>query len=104
LRHDEVHRVLEARTRDDPDFWSVAGLMELRLYDAIAQDALAPGLESIQREYADLHARVSVPGNWSSLYDQLLLLLPAYAQRAAAPEKHAADALLAFVKALIDAP
>jgi tetratricopeptide (TPR) repeat protein len=99
----EVKNALAAKTRDDPDFWSVVGLTELRLYEAIARRALAIELEAILREYRDLHARVSATTSWSSVLDQVRFVLPKYERRAAAAEKKATRALTKYLEGLAGA-
>jgi hypothetical protein len=95
-----VRNDLAAKTRDDPDFWSVVGLTELRLYEAIAERKLAIELDAIMREYDDLHARVSATTSWGSVRDQVRFVLPKYEARATAPEKKAAIALTRYLENL----
>jgi hypothetical protein len=94
---DEVRAHLIARTRDDPDFWSVVGLTELRLYQAIAEGKLASELDKIEGEFDDLYARVNAATNWSSVLDQLRFVLPKYQARASARERAAVDALTRYL-------
>ncbi|HYQ99385.1 MAG TPA: CHAT domain-containing protein [Casimicrobiaceae bacterium] len=96
----EVRRHLAAKARDDPDFWSVVGLTELRLYEAIARRRLAGELEAIVGEYRDLHARVSATTHWGSVLDQVRFVLPKYQMRATAGEKQAAIALTKYLEGL----
>jgi hypothetical protein len=100
----EVRNNLATKTRDDPDFWSVVGLTELRLYAAIAQRKLALELDAIVREYDDLHRRVSATTLWSSVADQLRFVLPSYAARATATEKKAVMALTKHLSGLAGVP
>ena len=86
---DAARASLAAKARDDPDFWSVVGLTELRVYMAIADRKLAAELDVILGELDDLYARVSAPSEWSSVLDQLRFVLPKYAARASAAEKKA---------------
>jgi hypothetical protein len=90
----EVRDSLAAKTRDDPDFWSVVGVTELRLYEALAQRALAPILESIMAEYEALYERVSASSMWSSVYDQVRWVIPKYKLRVGATESDAAQSLI----------
>jgi pimeloyl-ACP methyl ester carboxylesterase len=92
-----ARRSLEARARNDPDFWSVVGQTELRVYEALAARGLAAALPSILREYDDLRQRVGAAWMWSSVRDQLAFILPKYAARARGAEPTAAGALLAHV-------
>ena len=90
---DRVAENLGARNRDAPTFWSVAGLTDLRLYEALARGALAAALPSIQREYDDLHQRCEAEWLWKSVFDQADFVLPIYAATASPAERKAADAL-----------
>jgi hypothetical protein len=77
----------------------VAGLTELRVYEALAQARLLAEWQGIQAEYDDLHARVAAPGYWSSVLDQMNFVFPKAMVRAGAGEKKAADALLKKLRA-----
>jgi tetratricopeptide (TPR) repeat protein len=90
---DDARASLVAKARDDPDFWCVVGLTELRIYVAIADRKLADELDIILGELDDLYARVSAPSEWSSVFDQLRFVLPKYAARASAAEKKAVATL-----------
>jgi hypothetical protein len=90
----EVRGGLQAKAESDPDFRSVSGLIELRLYEAVARGELAGALASLEKDYADLHQRVASEWLWASAYDQLQFVLSRYRARASAPERDAADALL----------
>jgi len=89
----DVRASLAAKARDDPDFWSVVGLTELRIYLAIADHKLASELDTVLREFDDLYTRVSAPSEWSSVLDQLRFVLPKYAARATTAEKKAVERL-----------
>ncbi len=90
----EVRDCLIAKTRDDPDFWSVVGVTELRLYEAMARRQLAPALEGIMAEYVALYERVSATWMWSSVYDQVRWVVPKYMNRVDDEEDKAALSLL----------
>jgi hypothetical protein len=96
----EVKNNLAAKTRDDPDFWSVVGLTELRLYQAIADSKLAAELDAIISEYDDLHGRVSATTSWNSVLDQVCFVLPKYEARATANEKKAVMKLTKYLEGL----
>src|SRR5262249_53110450 len=83
----EVRKTLSDKMRDDPDFWSAVGLIELRLYEALARRNLAAARASIEAEYEELRERVSAAWMWASVYDQLRFVLPRYAERASQTEK-----------------
>ena len=89
----EVRANLAAKTRDDPDFWSVVSLTELQAYEAVAKGRLAAELDAIVRDYDDLHARVSASSSWSSVLDQVRFVFWQYVKRAPAAEQQAAAAL-----------
>jgi hypothetical protein len=93
-----VRQRLADRTRDDPDFWSVAGLTELRVYEAVADGVLAPALSAISNDYGELHRRVSGTHYWRSLYDTTRFVLDAYVERAGAAEKRASAELIALLE------
>jgi hypothetical protein len=90
----EVRQILDTKTRDDPDFWSVAGQTELDVYEALALRDLARKLAGIDAAYQDLHGRLTTPWMWKSVYDTARFVLSKYATRAPAAEKTAARALL----------
>jgi hypothetical protein len=48
----------------------------------------------LEQEYEELHSRVSSARMWATVYDTARFVLPRYASRASATEKHAAEALL----------
>ncbi|MGH6611776.1 MAG: tetratricopeptide repeat-containing protein, partial [Burkholderiaceae bacterium] len=99
----EVRKSLATKARDDPDFCSVAGFTELRMYTAIADRTLAAELPQIEDELEDLFTRVSVPSMWSSIVDQASFVLPKYAVRAAGAERRAAEALLKRLRSYVRA-
>jgi len=84
-----VRRSLIEHTRDDPDFWSVAGLTELRMLQAVAARALAREADPIGAEFTALHARVSAPKDWRSVHDSARFVLDRYARRAAISDQRA---------------
>ena len=91
----EVRDSLAAKARDDPNFWSFVGVIELRMYIAIADQRLASEQPEIEQEFEDLFTRVSAASMWSSVVDQASFVLPKYAARAPAAEARAARELLA---------
>jgi hypothetical protein len=90
----EIRESLLAKTRDDPDFWSVSGVTQLRMYETMARRSLAPSLESILDEYASLNERVRATWLWASVYDQARWVVPKYMERADTVEDAAACRLL----------
>jgi CHAT domain-containing protein len=93
-----VRKSLEAKSADDPDFWSVVGETELDQYEALARRKLAPALRPLLRAYEDLHKRVTATRMWASVYDTACLVLPNYASRATGREQTAANELLAKLR------
>jgi len=93
-----VRASLQAKTHDEPDFFSMVGLVEVELYAVLARRALAAGLAGFVNAYADLRTRVSSPGQWASVADTADFVLVPYAAAAGAHEADAAHALLALLK------
>ncbi len=94
-----VRQSLVERSRDDPDFFSVAGLTELRVYEAVAAMQLAPALAAIEVEYSELQRRVSGTHYWRSVHDTARFVLEPYGARArSAAEKKAGAALLVLLE------
>ena len=91
----EVRENLAANARNDPDFWTIAGLVELDLYGALAHRAgpndrsgkLSGALASLERGYQDLYSRVTSMGMWSSVYDQARFILEKYSDNAVVDEE-----------------
>jgi hypothetical protein len=83
----------------DPDVWSIAGQVELTLYEAVAREALAASHATVESAYADLHARVQTPHVWRSIRDQAQFVLQRYVPRAPAADRRAATRLLAQLDA-----
>jgi hypothetical protein len=89
-----ARELLAARAQEEPDFWSVVGLTELRWMEAVAAGALAPALAGLAAEFEMHHARSTAPGNWASVHEQAEFVLGPYAMRAGADERAAVDELL----------
>jgi len=94
-----VRQNLADKTRDDPDFWSVVGLTDLRLYEAVAARALAPQAASLEADYSELHGRVAAPRDWRSVHDSARFVLDRYARRAnSSAEKKACAHVVALLE------
>jgi tetratricopeptide (TPR) repeat protein len=91
---------LDAKSKDDPDFWSVVGQTELQLYEDLAGGKLASKRTALEKGYQDLYRRVSAQWLWSSAYDTTQFVLQKYSARASAKESKAAEGLLAFLAGL----
>ncbi|KNZ31343.1 MAG: hypothetical protein AD742_17380 [Methylibium sp. NZG] len=92
-----VRDSLERKRRDDPDFWSVVGLPELGVYEALASKTLAAQLPVVLAAYDDLHRRAGVPWMWASVADQAGFVLAPYSAGSSAEAK-AAQTLLAVLR------
>jgi hypothetical protein len=92
-----VRDSLERKRREDPDFWSVVGLPELSVYEALANHQLASQLPGILLAYEDLHGRAGTPWLWASVADQLDFVLTRLTVGAGA-ESEAAQELLSVLR------
>jgi CHAT domain-containing protein len=92
-RAQRTRESLQRKRFDDPDFWSVAGLPELAVIEALDAGKLAAALPDIDATLADLHARAGSPWLWASLADQLGFILGG-ARIARGAERAAAEELL----------
>jgi hypothetical protein len=97
-----TRKCLETKAETDPDFWSVLGQTELSLYQVLASEQLAAGTtrKEIERQYDEVHQRVSAARMWASVYDTACFVLPRYGSRASAAEQQAASALLTHLQTL----
>jgi len=91
---------LQAKLAQSPDFWSLAGLIELRCLAAMASTRLAEEQPSLQQAFAELAQRASAQRMWASVHDQARFVLAPYRDAAKGAEAAAAKALLAQLKAL----
>ena len=62
----EVAVVIQALASRPPDFWSEAGQIELRVYQAAAKRELAAAQPALERAYEDLFARAKNTAWWRS--------------------------------------
>ena len=77
-----LRRCLEQKNRADADFWSIVGLIEIDLYEAIGAQQLSKQLDDLLNAYTDLSQRVSSPQLWSSVVSHTGFVLDAYLPRA----------------------
>lgn len=91
-----VRQSLQRKNAANADFWSVIGLTELRLYEALAKRDLATALQDILQALKDLRARTASERMWGSVFDQTKFTLTSYlrATGLARSEREAARALL----------
>ena len=95
---------LRDKNRDDPDFWSIVGEIDLDLYAAVAAGELAEGRKSLEDRYQDLYTRMRGGSDWGSVYDTAVFVLDKYRERAEESERRASDAILARLEALVTPP
>ena len=81
------------KTQSDPDFWSLSGLIELDLLQALAKGKLADEQGSLASRFAELQGRVGAPWAWGSVADQAEMTLGAYARSGSGAERKAAESL-----------
>ena len=89
---------LQRKLRDDPDFWSVVGLPELGVYEALASRkkpelGLAAQLPTVLQAYDDLHQRAGSAHMWGSVFDQADFVLQHFNQGHGADAKAAVQLL-----------
>jgi CHAT domain-containing protein len=94
-----IRTSLAAKRAHEADFWSIAGEIELRQYEALARRRLASAYPQLDKAYQDLHRRVAATRMWASVYDTACLVLPSYAGRVGGREKSTAKELLARLRA-----
>jgi hypothetical protein len=91
-----LKRGLSKKHLHAPDFGSIVGSIELRLYEAIASGQLdSAECDAIKRAYVDLHEGVVAPSMWDSVRDQLRFLRQA--TRFTRAERALLDELIASV-------
>jgi hypothetical protein len=101
LDEDRIEIIRESFTRASnrqPNFWSLAGLIELDLFVALAKENLTDTLPGILGAYRQLKDCVSAPFLWDSVDAQARLVLEPYAKTADDAEAKAAQELLLAIK------
>ncbi|MGZ5713036.1 MAG: DUF7379 domain-containing protein [Caldimonas sp.] len=104
LAADRIEAVRESLARaatERPDFWSVVGLIELRVLVALAAQQLAGEASALVDEFQNLKERVPAPGMWDSVHSEARFTIEPYLGVASAAEKKAATALLDALKAMV---
>jgi tetratricopeptide (TPR) repeat protein len=92
-----VQDSLDNRAGADPDFWSIVGQTELRLYEGLSTGQLAEVRPRLEEAWRDLHTRVPWDLKWKSVYDTAHLVLSKYVLRTTGPERDAAAGILALL-------
>ena len=95
-----IRESLAGRVAASPDFWSVVGQTELKMYEAVAAGSLAAAHETLWQEFSEHHQRVSAPRMWASVYDNATLILRRYAREHTGAERKAAVTLLDALRGL----
>ena len=72
---EQARTALRARVSAAPDFWSMCGLVEMDLLEALAQGRLGAAQARVLEGFADLAQRVPAPHLWKSVLDQSRWLL-----------------------------
>lgn len=98
-----VQESLARAARERPDFWSVVGVIELRLLEAVAAQRLATDSPALLAAFRDLKARVPARAMWDSVHSEARFTLEPYAMVASAPENRAAGTILAALAAMATA-
>ncbi len=91
---------LQARLAVSPDFWSLAGPIEMRWLDAVSRHRLAEARPTIEQAFVELAQRAPAKRMWASVHDQARFVLEPYAAKAGGAERTAALALLKQLQAL----
>jgi hypothetical protein len=91
---------LQERLARSPDFWSLAGPIEMRWLDAVSRHRLAEQKPTIEQAFVELAQRAPARRMWASVHDQARFVLEPYAAKASGAERAAAQALLKQLKAL----
>lgn len=94
---------LQQSIASDPDFESVAALILLGLYEALAGKRLAEIADELEAEFENLYRRVPAVMKWGVLYEQLDFVLSRYALTAASGESTAALQLLQQMQGRVQA-
>ena len=95
-----IRESLAGRVAVSPDFWSVVGQTELKMYEAVAAGSLAAVHEPLRREFSEHHQRVSAPHLWGSVCDNATLILSRYVREHTGAEQKAAVTLLDALRGL----
>ena len=88
-----IRESLAGRVAASPDFWSVVGQTELKMYEAVAAGNLAASRDALWEEFSEHHQRVNAPDKWASVYDNASLILRRYALDHSGAERKAAEFL-----------
>jgi len=82
---------LQAKVAHDPDFWSLVGLIEIDVFEAVAAQRLATELEAALARLRDLQDQVGAPQLWSSVADTADFALDGWRAAASGRERAAIE-------------
>jgi hypothetical protein len=103
-----THALVAGKNRSDPDFWSVAAVIEMDAWRALAGGTLAAQLGPLRDRFDDLHDRVPKVTFWRSVHDQTQFVMLALHKRGklpdGSPESQAAQDLLDRLAAFAEFP
>jgi tetratricopeptide (TPR) repeat protein len=91
-------------SNSQPDFWSLAGLIELDMFVVLAKGNLADALPRILDAHRQLRERVSAPFLWDSVAAQARFTLEPYLKAAENAEASAARELLETIEGYASLP
>jgi hypothetical protein len=92
-----VRRELDARAKQDPDFWTYSDDAIIALLEALASGSLAECRSAIEAQLETLFAKVGDAELWTSVREQAEFVLLPYAALESGEEREAARALLALL-------
>ena len=98
-----LKRLGEAHQQDSletPNFWSVAGQIQLQMLAALAHGRLAGVDAALVTALRELKARVPAVEEWKSMHDHAEFVLVPYLDFAPPPEQRAAQSLLELLQEL----
>lgn len=94
-----VRQSLQRRCLQDPDFWSMVGLIEIDAFEAAAAGRLARAIDDLLKRAQDLQQRVAAPRNWASVADTADYALGRWRDGARGAEQKALQTWLATLAA-----
>jgi tetratricopeptide (TPR) repeat protein len=88
-----IRQILSQKVYDEPDFKGICGLIELEIYEILANCnlRLVDRIIEITTRFHDLNERVKDSGPWQSLSDQMELVLQPYINEKSLVDQAEAD-------------
>ncbi len=97
----DVAAVRKSMQSVSPDFWSVVGQTELKVFASMAAGQLSQDLVGLIADFGKHHERVSNSWMWSSVLDTATFVSSRYRRLANESEQAAADKLLGELESLL---